>query len=159
MKITATRGKDLNDNVLEQLMYLECDALAYYESLDSDKKEFIIGAIPVETLKQFKRRMANTLFLMRIEKQNIVGMACLSKKGRKNNRYLHTVYVRPSYRGKGIGKALVNAAMSIAKKNSLCLSLGVNPLNKVAVHLYESCGFSICKEQSITMDFDGAAKA
>lgn len=152
MKIDAKYGKDLSDGILKQLMYLECDALAYYESLDSDKKEFIIGAIPAETLKQFKRRMANTLFLMRIEKQNIVGMACLSKKGRKNNRYLHTVYVRPSYRDKGIGKALVNTAMSIAKKEKSSLSLNVNPLNKVAMHLYKSCGFSICKRQSLTME-------
>lgn len=152
MKIDAKYGKDLSDGILKQLMYLECDALAYYESLDLDKREFIIGAIPVETLKQFKRRMANTLFLMRIDKQNIVGIACLSKKGRKNNRFLHTVYVRPSYRGKGIGKALVKKAISMAKKEKSALSLGVNPLNTVAMHLYESLGFNVCKRQPLIME-------
>ena len=82
----------------------------------------------------------------------------IDMKGGKADRFLHTVYVKPLHRRMGIGTAIVKKALSIAKKDKLHLSLGVNPLNKIAMHLYESLGFNICKNQSITMDFDASHK-
>ena len=164
MKIDTAYGRDLDDSMLEQLQYMEADACAFYDSLDSNSNpnEILIGIIPTETLKHFKRRVSNTLFLMKIKKtkskRKLLGMACISKKGKTNDRYFHTVYVKPLYRNKGIGTSLVKKAISIAKKNHQHLFLGVNPLNKIAMHLYDSLGFNICKNQSITMDFDASHK-
>ena len=162
MKIDVAYGRDIDDSTLEQLQYLEVDACVFYERIDSsepDNKEILIGIIPTESLKHFKKRVANTLFLMKTKKtkpgkKRVIAMACISKKGGKSNRYLHTVYVKPLHRRMGIGTAIMKKALSIAKKDKLHLSLGVNPLNKIAMHLYESLGFKISKGQSLTMEFN-----
>ena len=161
MKIDVAYGRDIDDSTLEQLQYLEADAYAFYDRLDSelDSKEILIGIIPTESLKHFKKRVENTLFLMKTKKTKsgkttVIAMACISKKGGKADRYLHTVYVKPLHRRMGIGTAIVKKAVSIAKKDKLHLSLGVNPLNKIAMHLYESLGFKISKGQSLTMEFN-----
>ena len=163
MKIDVAYGRDIDDSILEQLQYLEADAQAFYDRLDSepDSKEILIGIIPTESLKHCKRRVANTLFLTKTKKTKsgkttVIAMACISKKGGKADRCLHTVYVKPLHRRMGIGTAIVKKAMSIAKKDKLHLSLGVNPLNKIAMHLYESLGFNISKCQSLTMEFNAA---
>lgn len=161
MKIDVAYGRDIDDSILEQLQYLEADAYAFYDRLDSepDSKEIIIGIIPTESMKHFKRRVANTLFLTKTKKTKsgkttVIAMACISKKGGKVDRCLHTVYVKPLHRRMGIGTAIMKKALSIAKKDKLKLSLGVNPLNKIAMHLYESLGFKISKGQSLTMEFN-----
>lgn len=161
MKIDVAYGRDIDDSTLEQLMCLEADACAFYDRLDSepDSKEILISIVPTESLKHFKRRVANTLFLMKTKKTKsgktiVIAMACISKKGGKADRYLHTVYVKPLYRRMRIGTAIMKKAVSIAKKDKLHLSLGVNPLNKIAMHLYSSFGFNISKEQSLTMEFN-----
>ena len=161
MKIDVAYGRDIDDSTLEQLQYLEADACAFYDSLysETDNKEILIGVIPTESLKHFKRRVANTLFLMKTKKAKsgktiVIAMACISKKGGKADRCLHTVYVKPLNRRMGIGTAIVKKAVSIAKKDNLHLSLGVNPLNKIAMHLYSSLGFNISKGQSLTMEFN-----
>ena len=161
MKIDVAYGRDIDDSTLEQLQYLEADAYAFYDRLDSelDNKEILIGIIPTESMKHFKRRVANTLFLTKTKKTKsgkttVIAMACISKKGSKADRCLHTVYVKPLHRRMGIGTAIVKKAVSIAKKDKLCLSLGVNPLNKIAMHLYSSLGFNISKGQSLTMEFN-----
>ena len=122
--------------------------------MNADDGQIVIGAIPAITLKQFKRKVSSTLFFMKTSikhrKKTLVGMACLSKKDRKH--VLHDVYVKPLCRRHGTGKALVNAALKFAKKNKLHLSLNVNPLNNIAINLYSSLGFKICKEQTIAME-------
>lgn len=159
MKIKLAYGHELDDNILEQLLYIEADACAFYDRLDSGlgKDEILIGIIPTESLKHFRRRVANTLFLLRTlkttsKKTNVVAMACISKRGKKNDRYLHTVYVKPLHRRKGIGKAIVKTAIKIAKKNKFHLMLNVNPLNDIALNLYKSLGFHICNGQSLIME-------
>ena len=161
MKIDVAYGRDIDDSTLEQLQYLESDACAFYDSLDSepDSKDILIGVIPTESMKHFKRRVANTIFLMKTKKTNsgkttVIAMACISKKGGKADRCLHTVYVKPLHRRMGIGTAIVKKAVSIAKKDNIHLSLGVNPLNKIAMYLYSSLGFNISKGQSLTMEFN-----
>ena len=159
MKIDVAYGRDIDDSMLKQLMYMEADAYAYYDNLNSDANAILIGIIPTETLNHFKKRMANTLFLMKTKKEKsnrkLIAMACISKKDKSNDsRCFHTLYVKPLHRKKGIGTALVKRAISLAKKSGYSLSLGVNPLNKDAMHLYDSLGFIICKDQSLVMKFD-----
>ena len=97
MKIDVAYGRDLDDDMLEQLLYMEADAYACYDSIDSDDDRILIGIIPTETVKQFKRRTANILFLMKIKKikgeRKLLGMACMSKC-KKDVKYLHTVFVK-----------------------------------------------------------------
>lgn len=157
MKIDVAYGRDLDDHTLQQLLYMEADALACYNSIDAEKDTFVIGVIPTETVKQFKRRMGNTLFFMKTmqslfeKKKILVGMACLSKKSKKL-QYLHTVYVANNHRRKGIGEALVRRALKEAKKTGSSVSLGVNPLNDKAICLYKKLGFKFSRGQTIVME-------
>lgn len=132
---------------------MEADACTYYESMDSDENEIIVGAIPSETLKQFKRRTSNTLFFIRTIKDKLIGMACLSNI-KKNIKCLHTVFVKTNYRRNGIGEAIVRKVLHEAKKMKYDVKLKVNPLNDVAIHLYKKIGFKICKCQNIEMQID-----
>jgi GNAT superfamily N-acetyltransferase len=54
-----------------------------------------------------------------------------------------SVYVRPSYRGQGIGKALIEHVIALGKKNPEVkkLSLGVVTTQESAHELYKSLGF------------------
>lgn len=154
MKIDVVYGRDLDDDMLKQLLYMEADAYAYYDSIDSDDDRILIGIIPTETVKQFKRRTANILFLMKIRKikgeRKLLGMACMSKC-KKDVKYLHNVFVKSEYRKQGIGTAIVKRALLEAKKMKCSLSLGVNPLNYNAMKLYEDLGFKVCKGQKLEM--------
>ena len=52
------------------------------------------------------------------------------------------IAVLPEYRGKGIGKMLLNELFSEAKQRKMSLiTLEVRESNHVARHLYKSCGF------------------
>lgn len=57
--------------------------------------------------------------------------------------YLAELYVRPSHRGLGHGRALVNAALLEARQRGAdTMEIGVDEPDLVARHLYESLGFS-----------------
>ncbi len=53
--------------------------------------------------------------------------------------------VAPNFQGRGIGRELLEAAMRLlSKQDSIeLITLSVTSSNKVAVRLYESCGFSL----------------
>lgn len=155
MKIDVAYGKDIDDELLNQLMYMECDAIASYDQINAPAGAFIVCALPSTTLKQYRRSRRNVMFLTKTKskagKKILIGMACISKYGKKN-LCLHTVYVKPLHRCKGIGKAIVKKGMQVAKKAGIRLYLNVNPLNKLALRMYEDVGMKISKNQTIEME-------
>ena len=151
MKIVSSYGRDIDDKIMSQVLYMSTDAYAAYDALNADDGIFVVGAIPSITLKQFKRRFSSTLMILALEKSKLVGMACVTKH-KKNLMYLHTVYVKPLKRRAGIGKRLVKKALDFAKKSKSSLMLDVNPLNSIAIDMYKSVGFKTCKEQTIKME-------
>jgi len=57
--------------------------------------------------------------------------------------YLAELYVVPSRRGQGLGRALMNAAMELARaEGATHMDLGTSEADAVARALYESLGFS-----------------
>ena len=60
--------------------------------------------------------------------------------GRPDIGRLRRVYVRPAWRNKGIGRALVTALVDQARRNFRCVRLRAE--NADAARLYESMGFS-----------------
>jgi GNAT superfamily N-acetyltransferase len=57
--------------------------------------------------------------------------------------YLAELYVRPSRRGRGLGRALMEAALREARERGAdTMEIGVDEPDLVARHLYESLGFS-----------------
>lgn len=159
MKIDVAYGSSLDDSMLNQLMFMEADAYACYENINNapaNRHEIIVGIIPTETLKHFKRRMSKTLFLMKTKKSRgktmLVAMACVSKMSKKCLCF-HTLYVKYAYRRKGIGSALLKKAMGYAKANRMSIVLSVNPLNTDAIRLYKNLGFRPQKDQSVHMEW------
>jgi ribosomal protein S18 acetylase RimI-like enzyme len=64
------------------------------------------------------------------------------------------LYVQPIYRGKGIGKALVNDAIARIRARGLNgVTLQVNPQNTAALALYHRLGFE-CAAWSMALRFD-----
>lgn len=156
MKIFVAYEKDIDDDLMNQAMYMSADAEAAYDALDSDEDVFVVGAIPSTTVKQFRRKCKNVQFILAVEKNKgsprLVGMACVSKLD-KHTLLLHNVYVKPLRRKAGIGSSLVKHALKVAKSKMMKISLSVNPLNGIAIHLYSSAGFKISKCQTIRMEF------
>jgi ribosomal protein S18 acetylase RimI-like enzyme len=57
--------------------------------------------------------------------------------------YLAELYVVPSHRGRGLGRALMNAAMDLARREGAdYMDLGTSEADVAARALYESLGFS-----------------
>ena len=57
--------------------------------------------------------------------------------------YLEEFYVAPATRGQGLGRALLEAAMDVARRQgAIRMDLGTSEDDEAARHLYESAGFT-----------------
>ena len=110
------------------------------------------GSTPAEAASRsrefFAERLADELnhtFGAINEEGELVGMILLRQEQREKTRhkaFIYGVYVRPEYRGKGIGQALMEAALARAGELDIRqVNLGVNVIGEAAIALYESCGF------------------
>jgi L-amino acid N-acyltransferase YncA len=87
----------------------------------------------------------NSEFLIPVEKLTVVGWAALSPV---SARHVYagvaevSVYVAASARGRGVGKALLEALVRESEVNGIwTLQAGIFPENVASVKLHESCGF------------------
>ena len=74
----------------------------------------------------------------------IIGYAGISTLGGPDayECEIHTIAVDPEYRGRGIGKSLLEAMLAIADENDAPVFLEVRTDNEVAIALYSTHGFS-----------------
>jgi RimJ/RimL family protein N-acetyltransferase len=94
------------------------------------------------------------------ENEELVGLVAL---GRENMRKLaHKaliwgMYVKPEARGKGIARALLQEALSLARSvpEVRQVNLCVNASNEVAIRLYESAGFEAFGREPGAMFING----
>ena len=80
------------------------------------------------------------------EDHALVATVGLQREGRRklaHKAIIWGVYVAPSFRGRGIGRRLLERALAHARSmpDLLQVTLGVNIENKAAIALYESVGF------------------
>ena len=80
------------------------------------------------------------------EGEMLVGLIALGRESMKKLSHkvmLWGLYVRPEFRSKGIGRALLVEAIALARSvpEILQVSLRVNAGNAAAIRLYESLGF------------------
>ncbi|MFA5045776.1 MAG: GNAT family N-acetyltransferase [Paludibacter sp.] len=104
-------------------------------------------------------RMMNTVEQMLKEKTHINGFVAVNDKDEimgyvtcffayftwiGKSLYMDDLYVRPAYRGKGVGTLLINEVIAFAKaENCKKLHWQVSGWNKPAIGFYESLGATI----------------
>ena len=89
----------------------------------------------------------------------LVGVAGLRFQERPRTRHkawLFGMYVRPSQRGSGLGRELVEAVLDGARsrRGVLLIQLTVSEINRAARELYESCGFQVFGTEPMALRFE-----
>lgn len=90
----------------------------------------------------------------------LVGLVALGREDMKNLSHkalIWGMHVKPEHRGKGIAKALLQEALSLARSvpGVLQVNLGVNASNTAAIGLYESIGFKVFGHEPDAMCVNG----
>ncbi|NLJ47660.1 MAG: GNAT family N-acetyltransferase [Treponema sp.] len=93
-----------------------------------------------DSLESVRRTLGRggRLFVLALE-DRIVGSAWVSDDGRR--LYLHHMAVLPELQGRGLGKRLLEAAVSAARERGMQMKLEVSEANAGAIALYRKYGF------------------
>jgi len=86
----------------------------------------------------------------------LVGTAWLSHDFRR--LYIHHMAVSPEFQNRGIGRALLEEALSIARDNGWQAKLEVHVENAAARHLYSSYGFTDLEGYIVMIRREGSPK-
>ena len=94
------------------------------------------------------------------EGDKLVGLVALGRESMKKLSHKVTLwglYVRPEFRSKGIGRALLVEALALARSvpEVVQVSLRVNAGNAGAIRLYESLGFRAFGREPGSMQING----
>jgi ribosomal-protein-alanine N-acetyltransferase len=81
----------------------------------------------------------NVLRLKAVCAEQVVGFVAADVRRRERLAWIATIGVLPEYRGRGIGRALMEACEAQIPTPSIRLS--VRESNRTAIHLYESMGY------------------
>lgn len=90
------------------------------------------------------------VFLLASEAENPLGYISyeLNYQGKAATK-IHKIYILPQAQGKGVGKALIDAAAAVGLANqNEAILLNVNKYNK-AVQFYERIGFEVIGQEDI----------
>lgn len=94
------------------------------------------------------------------EGTELVGLVALGRENLKNLAHkalIWGLYVKPSHRGEGIAKALLQEALSLARSvpEVIQVNLSVNASNTAAIKLYESFGFKTFGQEPGALRLNG----
>ena len=144
--LNEDRWREYRDLRLESL---KKEPLAYGSSYEETKDD---------TEDEWKDRIKNVLFALDQDKP--VGMIVYVQETMSKSKHIaniYGVYVTEEYRGLGVGKKLMDAALTRIKENHdiIKIKLTVNPVQKAAVRLYQSYGFKIIGKLKKELCFEG----
>ena len=110
-----------------------------------------------EQLEQSQKK-DGLIILFAMDGDRVVGMNAFhwaNKPVTKHIAQIFGVFISPDYRGKGIGKLLMDGIISEIKKNSqfIKITLGVNAENTSALKLYESLGLKVVGKHEKELKF------
>jgi len=152
MEIIKLVPKDWEKYKKIRLEALEKDSLAfgtsYEEALKKSDEEW-------ETTLEKSDRY---LFFAKFNDELVGMVAAYKEDGERLSHiaYIWGVYVREEFRGKGIGKKLMEMLFAELQKNNVAkASLNVNTVQSNAVKLYESLGFQTIGIAHKEMKIDG----
>lgn len=115
---------------------------SFEESIDHFK-QVIHSGIPDKDVDEQRKAFFNgdNFYVFLTKEETIAGMAAFKKIDNMSG-VLKTVYVRPSYRGKGYGESIIAKIIEIIKrKNYKKLKLETAPFFKSARRIYSKLGF------------------
>ena len=107
---------------------------------------------------QFVARLTGGLVFGAFEGETLAGIAGLVIEAGEKQRHKGTLfgmYVRPGARGRGVGRALVEAVLAAAEGVVEQVLLAVVEGNAEARRLYERCGFSAYGVEPRALKFRG----
>ena len=139
--------RKLTEDDAEDYRQIRLEAL--YKNQDSFGTTYHEEAI--KTIEQFRDRIPvnnNNFILGCFENKELIGIVAFHQESRiklRHKAYISSMYVQQEYRGKGIGKLLLNKLIERAKviKQLEILLLDVVQSNFLAKKLYLSFGFQI----------------
>ncbi|MEI9886764.1 MAG: GNAT family N-acetyltransferase [Rhizomicrobium sp.] len=111
-----------------------------------------------QTLDWWKKRIAGGGGFGAWEADELVGVISFWRHGEKKHAHQGVIggfYVRPGHRGKGIGDALMKAALEEATKSVEHVTLTVTAANAGAIRLYERNGFMTVGRLIASIRVDG----
>jgi RimJ/RimL family protein N-acetyltransferase len=120
-----------------------CDAPHAFASSYEEEVTMTLDTIR----ERFAKHPAQSAMFGAFDEERIIGLTGIFREERKKRRHKMTivsVFVQPEYRGRGIGKQLMHAAIAHARTVDGVeqLDLAVESGNTAAIKLYESFGFT-----------------
>lgn len=125
------------------------DYQAFYEIYGGPKAYSGTLQLPYPSLDEWRQRLSNpaagTYNLVAVVERKVVGSLGLNANTRPRRRHVGSIGigVRDDWRGRGVGSALLKAAVELADNwlNLTRLELEVYTDNAAAIRLYEKFGF------------------
>lgn len=119
--------------------------------IHNDNPEFNLGTLIYDNLKSKYKVGLNGKIILLIDKptSTIAGSA-ISELETSGNNYISNVFVKETYRGKGLCKKLIESLVNSYDKGGFLLD--VNKNNVAAIKCYTSAGFKIGEEKSYYKD-------
>ena len=123
--------------------------LTYGSILSSAQLEYMLDLMYSDN-SLLEQLTTKSMFFLAYEGKTCLGFSSCENNYRNNKvTRLHKIYILPRAQGKGVGKALIENVIAIAKENqSDVISLNVNKFNK-AVYFYKKLGFEIVAEEDL----------
>jgi ADP-ribose pyrophosphatase YjhB (NUDIX family)/predicted GNAT family acetyltransferase len=81
--------------------------------------------------------------ILALEREEVVGLACIAHRTWSHAANIDQVFVRPDYRRWGIGTQLVNHAVAYARQKGLRLLLAQAPVTNPILWVYIKAGFRV----------------
>ncbi len=109
-----------------------------------DEEELEAWASSAEDVEAFGAALAPMLTLFAMKDGEEAGFVTL-----KDNAHIHMLYVSPDHAGQGVGKALVQAAETMAKhRGATGLTVDASDMAK---HLFETLGYAPQRRNSVNV--------
>jgi ribosomal protein S18 acetylase RimI-like enzyme len=98
-------------------------------------------------IRSLLRSGSTAIFVAETDKRIAGFVTCGTSKGARGREGAFDIYVRAGYRREGVGKQLVETALSwFKRKGCKSVSLNVYSANKNAIRFYRSLGFRLVSE-------------
>ena len=150
----------LNDSHAEAYWNLRLDMLKQSpSSFGSSYEEALARRNPIEMTAERLVSEGNYTFGCFMENR-LVGAVTMVREGAlkmKHKASIYAMYVDPSHRGKGVGRGLMEASITLAKETDGIeqLLITVVTTNETARGLYHSCGFKPYGTEKRALKYNG----